>query len=162
MNFFRNLIGDPKYFLNVDETAMYMNSGLNRTVHLKGKRGCHHAWRIIINAFYTCCTITMDGSKLNLFIIFKGISGRSIARSLPSILGGGIIGCIQSKAWMDNRAMTICCNSDSTPYIAGHDGSVGFLLGDFKCHHSERFNSLLEDNDVRNYKIPLHCTALVY
>ena len=35
---YRNLIGNPKYFLNMDETAVYLNCTSNRTIHPKGEK----------------------------------------------------------------------------------------------------------------------------
>ena len=38
MNSYHNLIGNPKYLLDMDETAVYLNCALNRTVHPKGEK----------------------------------------------------------------------------------------------------------------------------
>ncbi len=105
--------------------------------------------------------ISMDGSKLPLFMIFISMPGGSIKRSLPSILPDGVIGCVQAKAWMDNRTMNIWYNTIIKLYIAGYSGCSGLLLDDFKCHYSESFNSILEENGVLSYMISPHYTAFL-
>ena len=135
-----NLIGNPKNFLNTYETVVYLNCSPNRTVHPKGEKTIS----IMVGGssstrFTLAVTITMDGSKFSLFVIFKGTPGGSVERSLNSTLPDGIIGCVQPKAGMDNKTMTIWYNSVVKPYIAGYNGTTGLLLDDFNCHHSERF-----------------------
>ena len=38
MTSYHNLIGNPKYLLNMDETAVYLNCAPNRTAHPKGEK----------------------------------------------------------------------------------------------------------------------------
>ncbi len=162
MTLYHNLIGNPKYLLNMDETAVYLNCALNRTVHPKGEKtisimvGGSSSMRFSLDV-----TIAMDGRKLPSFVIFKGTPGGSIERSLPSILPDGVIGCVQAKAWMDNRTMKIWYKNTIKPYIAGYSGCSGLLLDDFKCHYSESFNSILEENGVLSYMISPHYTAFL-
>ena len=149
MTSYCNLIGNSKYFLNMDETAVYVNCVRNRTVHPKGEKTVS----IIVGGlssmrFTLSATITIDGSKLPLLVIFKGTPVGSVERSLSSKLPAGIMSCVQSKAWIDNRTMTIRYNSVIKPYIAGYNGSTGLLLDNFKCHHNENFTSLLEESNV--------------
>ena len=140
MTSYHNLIGNPKYLLYMDETAVYLNCASNRTVHPKGEKtifimvGGSSSMR-----FTLAVTIAMDGSKLLLFVIFKGTPVGSIARSLPSILSDGVIGFVQAKAWMDNRTMNIWYNTVIKPYIAGYSGCSGLLLDDLKCHQEFQF-----------------------
>ena len=54
--------------------------------------------------FTLCVSIAMDGMKLPLFVISNGKSNGNIEK-LPSILPAGMLGCTQSKAWCDERAM---------------------------------------------------------
>ena len=49
----------------------------------------------------------MYGTKLPFFVIFKGVPGGRVDKSLPDTILGGVIGCVQRKAWMDNRTMSI-------------------------------------------------------
>ena len=124
-----NLIGNPKYSLNMDETAVYLNCSPNRTVYPKGEKTVSIMFgRSSSTRFTLAVTIVMDGSKLPLFVIFKGTPGGNIERSLNSTLPDGIFGCVQPKAWMDNRTMTIWYNSVVKPYISGYNGTTGLLL----------------------------------
>ena len=62
--------------------------------------------------------VTMDGTKLPLFVKFKGKPGGSVERSLPSILSAGVIGCVQMKARMDDR--TWVYGTNSVPTLCGN------------------------------------------
>ena len=57
--------------------------------------------------------------------------------------------------------MTNWYSSVIKPNIAGYNVNTGLSLDDFKCNHSENFTSLLEESNVRSYKIPPHYTALL-
>ena len=52
-----------------------------------------------------CVTVAADGSKLPLFVIFKGSANGWIAKELLSILPDGMYTTTQEKAWMDNLVM---------------------------------------------------------
>ena len=58
-------------------------------------------------SFTLAVTVEMDGTKISLLVIFKGKLGGSVDKQLPEIVPRGIIGCVQKKAWMDNRTMQI-------------------------------------------------------
>ena len=99
---------NPKYFLNMDETEVFLNCAPNRTVYPKGENkvsimvGGSSSMR-----FTLAVIIAMDGRKLPFFVIFKGKPSGSIEIFLTSILPDRTIGCLQPKTLMDNRAMTI-------------------------------------------------------
>ncbi len=78
-----------------------------------------------------------------------------IEDSLPDILPDGVIGCVQKKAWMDNRTMHLWYERVYEPYIFTHDGYSGLLLDDFNCHgHSKLGDVMTQDNALR-YMIAL-------
>ncbi len=88
-------INNPRFLVNMDQTAVFLNCSRTRTVDTKGKRtisirvGGGTSLR-----FTLCVAVALDGTKLPLFIIFKGQPNRSVAKSLPSILPDGMIGCM--------------------------------------------------------------------
>ena len=92
----------------MDETNVYFNCKPKRTVNLRGQKtisiriGSSTSMRVTL-----CVTIAMDETKLPLFLIFKGAPRAKIERSLGSILPAGMYGCVQRKAWMDDRRMQI-------------------------------------------------------
>ena len=67
----------------------------------------------------------MDGSKLPLFVIFKGKSFGKIEKSLTEIFPDNNVGCVQRKGWMDSVTMNIWYNKVYRPYIAGFGGESG-------------------------------------
>ena len=78
----------------------------------------------------------MDGLKLHLFAIFNGTPVESIDRQLLSMLTAGILGCVQSDAWMEGRTMEIWSNKISKLYIGRRTGNFELYLDDFICHKS--------------------------
>ncbi len=89
----------------MDETAIYFHCKPKRTVPRKGDKtmiGRSSSRRLTL-----CVSVALDGTKLPLFVIFKGKSGGSIDRSLADIWPEGIFGCVQKKGWMDDRSMSI-------------------------------------------------------
>ena len=162
MTSYANNINNPHYLINMDETAIYLNCSPKRTVHSKGEKtvpimlGGTSGMR-----FTLAVSVAMDGTKLPLFAIFKGTPGGSIDRQLPSILPGGIIGCVQSKAWMDDRTMAIWYNKVYKPYIAGYTGNSGLILDDFICHKSDNMKQKMNSDNTMLYMIPPHYTGLL-
>ena len=81
MTTFYNRIRNPKLLCDMDQTPVYMNSTPGRTVHRKGARfvsikvGGTTGLRITV-----AVTVAMDGSKLSLFIIFKGKPVKRLAK----------------------------------------------------------------------------------
>ena len=98
MTTYSNRIKDPKLFVNMDETAVYLNCSPKRTIHHRGERTV--AIRIGGTSsmrFTLAVTVAMDGTKLPLFVIFKGKPGGNIEKNLQEILPEGVIGCVQKK-----------------------------------------------------------------
>ena len=72
MTFLKSRITNPKYLINMGETAVYLNCTPTRTVHLRGEKtisinigNCNTA-RITV-----AVSVAMDVSKMPLFVIFK-------------------------------------------------------------------------------------------
>ena len=155
-------INNPKYLVNMDETAIYLNCAPKRTVHLKGEKtvsvmiGGSSSMR-----FTLAVTVAMDGTKLPLFVIFKGKQGGTVEKQLPSILPDGVFGCVQKKAWMDNNTMSIWYNKIYKPHIANYGGHSGLLLDDFKCHKGDELRSAMHDDNAMCFMIPAHYTGVL-
>ena len=99
MTTYLNEIRNPMLFVNMDETNIEFNCKPTQTVHRRGEKtisiriGGSTSLRATL-----CVSIAMDGTKLPLFIIFKGQSGGRIARDLHNILPAGVHGCVQKKS----------------------------------------------------------------
>ena len=162
MTTFDNRINHPKYLINMDETAVYLNCTPKKTVHPQGERTV----AVLIGGsssmrFTLAVTVAMDGTKLPLFVIFKGVPGGKVDQSLESILPTGVLGCVQPKAWMDNRTMEIWYTNVFRPFIAGYQGNTGLLLDDFKCHKSNNVTQLMDADNAVPFMIPPHYTGLL-
>ena len=72
MIFYCNLIGNLKYFLSMDEIAVYINCAPNRTFHLKEEKTVYIVVRGSSSMRFTLAvTIEMDESELLKFVILK-------------------------------------------------------------------------------------------
>ena len=80
--------------------------------------------------------VSMNGTKLSFFVIFNGVPGGRVNKSLPSTISGGNIGCAQHKPWIDNRKISLCYDSVYKPYVTASNSHSVLLFGDFKCHSS--------------------------
>ena len=93
-------------FVNMDETAIYFDNHHNYAINEKGAKIVPVRHGSSANKRCTVCvTVTADGTRLPLFIIFKGSPNEPIAKSLQDIIPKGMYGCTQVKGWMDNRVM---------------------------------------------------------
>ena len=162
MTSYNNTIANPRFFVNMDETAVYSNCSPNRTVHPKGEKTVS----IMIGGtsstrFTLAVSVATDGSKLPLFAIFKGVPSGRIDKSLADVLPSGLSGCVQRKGWMDNRTMAMWYDSVFKPYIAGNNGRSGLLLDHFKCHRSAEFIETIRADNAHPYMIPPHYTGIL-
>ena len=150
-----SIVNNAKYFVNMDETNVYFNCKPKRTVNLKGQKtisiriGSSTSLRVTV-----CVSIAMDGTKLPLFLIFKGMPRKQIERSLEHILPVGMHGCAQRKAWMDDRGMQIWYEKIWRPYLENYNGNSMLLLDDFKCHKKESFVEKLEELNTKRCEVP--------
>ena len=111
--------------------------------------------------FTLAVKVAMDGIKPSLFVIFKDVPGGRVEKSLPETIPEGVIGCVQRKAWMDNRTMCIWQDYVYKPYVTGTNGRSGLLLDDFKCHRSPELLQAMEDDNAHGYMIPTHYTGML-
>ena len=92
----------------MDETAVYLNCRPTRTVHpTREKTVAANIGGATSSRFTFAVSIAMDGTKLPLFVIFKGQRGGKQEKSLNQIVPAGIIACVQAKGWMDNYTMKL-------------------------------------------------------
>ncbi len=124
-----NLIDDPHYLVNIDETVAYMNCSPNPTIHKKGEKTVS----VMIGGasgmrFTLAVSAAMDETKLPLFVIVKKAHGGSVEKQLPEIITDGTIGCVQEKEWKYDRTMRIWYDQVYEPYSAGRESKSGLLL----------------------------------
>ncbi len=111
--------------------------------------------------FTLAVTVAMDGTKLPLFVIFKGVPGGRVENSLPTILSEVVIGYVHRKGWMDNRTMSIWYDNVFKPYVSECTGHSGLLLDDFKCHKNSDLQEAMDEDNANLYMIPPHYTGLL-
>jgi DDE superfamily endonuclease len=127
---------NPKYFLNMDQTAVYFESKSSVVVAPKGKRSVpmrdsgSDAKRATI-----VVTICAAGDKLEPFFIFKGQPDKKVEQSLEVL---GIKGRAQPKGWFDSGVAQKWIEQILEPYVA--DTDEAFLLCDhFSVHLTSDF-----------------------
>eukprot|EP00171_Calliarthron_tuberculosum_P020423 IDg20423t1 len=102
MTSFKNRVHDMRFFCNIDKTAVYLYCKPIRAVHIKSEKtvsirfGVSSANRCIV-----CITVSMDGTKLPLFFIFKATPRGRIDTLLADILPKSTVGICQRKAYSD-------------------------------------------------------------
>ena len=105
-------------FINMDETAVYFDTGNNYTVNKRGSEAVSIRQGNSDNKRCTVCvTVAADGIKLFLFIIFKDAVIRRGAINLHQIIPDGMYGCTRPKAWMDNQVMQLWKETVWKPYV---------------------------------------------
>ncbi len=93
-------------FVNKDEIAVHFDLRSNYTVSEEGANNLSVCCGSPANKRRTVCiAVSADGTKLPLFVIYKGAVSGSIANSSHQILPSGMHGCTQPKGRMDNRVM---------------------------------------------------------
>ncbi len=108
MTSFYSRINNPHYFVNMDQTPVYMNCAPHRTVHKKGEKTLSiRVGGVNLQRFLLAVAVTMDVTKLPLFAVFKATLGGSVERSLPGIIPDGIVRAVQNKGWMDTGIMKV-------------------------------------------------------
>lgn len=86
MRYFQQKVRNERLFVNMDQTAIYFDQKIRKTVHKKGEKtisiraGTGGSKRVTL-----CVTAAFDGTKLPLFVIYKARPGRAVERSLPQI-----------------------------------------------------------------------------
>ena len=103
--------------------------------------------------------VAMDGSKLPLFVIFRGTPGGKIEKNLPDITLQNIVSSVNSKAWMNSEQMQIWYEKVWRPYVNNANSDAALLLDDYKCHKSEVFQRKLLDVNTARILIPPSYTS---
>ena len=117
MEIYHRSIANPMLFVNMNETNMHFNCKPTRTVHPTGERtisvtiGGATTARLI-----ACVAVALDGTKLPLFLVFKGKPDGKIERNLQSILPDNVEGCVQKHARVDDRVMEMWHKKVWTPF----------------------------------------------
>ncbi len=76
MTSFHNRVDNAHYFVNKDQTPVYMNCAPHRTVHRKGEKTVSiRVGGLNSQRFSLAVAVAMDGTKLPLFIVFKAMAG---------------------------------------------------------------------------------------
>jgi hypothetical protein len=122
----------PEFICNMDQTAVYLEPKLNKTVSKKGSktvaaRGSGGSHRMTV-----CLAVTASGHKLPPFIIVKASPQARVEANLQD-LPGGMAGCCQEEAWMDEQNIIVWLKKIWMPYAAQVNNSM-LLLDNFKCH----------------------------
>ncbi len=131
-------INNPRYLVNMDETAVHMNCSPNRTIHEKGEKTVSIMIGGASSARFTLpVSVGIDGAYLPLFVIFKGKPEVTVEKQLPGTVPDGIVACVQRKAWMDDRTMRIWYDRVCKQHISNCQRQSGLLLDDFVCHKSQ-------------------------
>ena len=100
-----------------------------------------------------CVTVAADGTRLPLFVIFKGSPNGPIAKSLQDIIPKGMYGCMQVKGWMDNRVMQIWTEKIWKPYVEGSTNSV-LLLDQMEAHVHPNFIDASDNYGTNVVQVP--------
>jgi len=131
---------DLRFFVNMDETAVFFESKSKTTVHTRGARmvpardSGSSAKRATV-----CIAIAADGTKLPLLFVFKGSPGAQVQREIDR---AGILGTVQKNGWMDERTTQIWFERVWRPYVDGHPRSL-LMLDHFSCHMQESLHNSL-------------------
>ncbi len=94
--------------------------------------------------FTLAVSVSMDGTKLPLFVIFEGKPGGTVEKQLPDTVPDCIVACVQRKALMDDLTMRIWYDRVYKPHISNCQGQSGLLLDDFFCHKSQDLKNKME------------------
>ena len=137
-------INNPRFFVNMHQTTVYLNCTRKLTIDHKGKKTISTC--VVGTAsmrFTLCVAVATYGTKLPLFLIFKVKPDDNIEKNLHSILPSGIFGCTQNKAWCVEYAMHKWHDAVWLPFIAGHDFESGSFLDDYKVLNIENVHNLM-------------------
>ncbi len=147
-------------FVNMDEIAVYFDTHHNYTINEKGaktvsvRHGCSNNKRCTV-----WITVAANGTKLPLFVIFKGASNGPIANSLQDIMPAGMYGCTQAKGWMDNRVIQLWKEIEWRPYIEGTNKSA-LLLYQMESHIHPSFIDAVDSLGTQMIQIPNSFTSV--
>jgi DDE superfamily endonuclease len=172
---------DPKYFINMDQTAVWFEMKSSTTVDVLGAQTVSvrdsgsNSKRCTV-----CLAVAADGTKLPPFVVFKGklqhcsiifsinklltlilsiigVPGAIIERNLNTL---GWLACVQEKGWFDIRVGKIWIEKVLKPYVA--DAEQSYLLVDhFAVHTSAAFVKAANDLGTEVDFIPAGYTCVL-
>lgn len=132
-------------FVNMDETAIFFEARSKSTVHRTGARTVSARESGSNSRRLTACvSVACDGTKLPLFLIFKGKPNGRIEQQLTNLLPENMFGGCQDKGRMDTRSMKIWTEKVWLLYVSGYGQSV-LLLDDFSCHKAPALIDCLKE-----------------
>lgn len=138
----------------MDENAFYFETKPISTVHLaRCNKIATHGSGSSNHRLSACTAVASDGTKVPLFVIFKGQPMRQIERNTHKILPNVVLRCCLSKTWMGQREMKIWNENIWKPYAQNASKSL-LLLNDFICHKHPRTVGLKRDVDTDPAFIP--------
>ena len=149
--------------VNMDQTAVYLNFSPTRTVKEKGKRtvSIRIGGGSSLLRFTLCVAVAFDGTKIPLFVIFRGQPNGSIENKLPNILLEDVYGCVQEKGWCDERAMRIWYDNVEKTHIADYDGESQLILDDYSVHEMNLLLEKMQADNTLRFSIPGNYTAVL-
>ena len=160
MKSFHNRVNNVHYFVNMDQTSVYMNCA--PTVHRKGEKTVSiRVGGVNLQHFSLAVAVALDGTKLPLFVVFKATPSGNIERSLPRITPDGIVSAVQDKGWMDTAMVEVWHEKVWKLYIAGYDGESGLLLDDYICHKDDELYQKMKSDKKHRWLVPPYFTSNV-
>jgi hypothetical protein len=147
-----------KFFLNMDQTAIYFEAKTSFVVAKKGSKNVPcRASGSDAKRCTVVVTIAADGTKLPPFFIFKGKPGKQTEKALTD---KGILCCCQENGWFDETVIDKWIDAIIGPYIQQY--GEGFLLIDhYKVHLMKKFVSACNDYGVDVDYIPAGYTCVL-
>jgi DDE superfamily endonuclease len=126
----------PKFFLNMDQTAVFFESKSDRVVSKRGKKSISQRDSGSDSKRATVVvTVASDGTILDPFFIFKGKAGKRLEQSMAS---EGVKGCCQKKGWFDEIAASKWIDQILEPYVR-HSENALLLVDHYSVHCTSSF-----------------------
>lgn len=149
----------PRFFINMDQTAVFFEAKSSTTVDKKGKStvSAKDSGSNSKQCTVVVC-VAADGTKLPLFFIFKATPGKRVEKELEE---QGILGCVQKKGWFDSRVAKIWFNKVMVPYMADCRGSSLLLIDQFSVHLTSEFTNLAYELGMDVDYIPAGYTCVL-
>ena len=105
--------------------------------------------------------VAMHGTKLPIFVIFKGKTNGNVEKNFHGIIPAGAFGYTRSKACCDERVMHKWYYATRLPFIAGHAGEFGLLLDDYKVRKTESVHYRMISECTNLFLIHAHYTSVL-
>ena len=129
------------WVVNMDETAVYFEPKSRTTIARKGEKSITATCSGSSMRITVCVAAAADGTRLPLFLVFKGKSDGRLSKTLDSILPPGVCGCFQENAWMDEASMQEWIRQVWKPYVQDYNGNSMLIVDEFRCHMQASFTN---------------------